>query len=454
MDILRKNRRRKRRRARLASAFEVLEQRNLLAIDLSLPAEADARVSQGADADVNFDEWQLYTVNNGGYSSRSFLRFDVANLVGQVDNAKVILHPVSMGVSGSITNQAKLVDDDTWSESTITWNNKPAPSAVVGSWTAQDGVAVEIDVTTHVQNLLASPFDDQLSLEISSSYSNGGSYWVSYGHAEGTVALRPELRISGMFDNQHAPVAADDVYYGVPSQLLQIGENRGVLSNDVDADGQLLTAAMVSQPVDSSGNAAGTVTLDPTGSLSYDPAGFAGLATFTYRATDVMGATDTATVTLDVAPQYQMDMIASADAHVVFSDADANFGDQPNLYSLNYSSSTTNILVRFNMGQLSGNLSSATMVLHPTSMGATGTMHRAQLVNDDSWNENTVTWNSQPGAGSVIDDWTVCCNSKPRQCSKNGDNKDRVNSRKESSATDRQHSQSKICRRSFQVFFF
>ena len=77
-----------------------------------------------------------------------------------------------------------------------------------------------------------------------------------------------------------APVAAGDSYKTGKGKTLTVA-GRGVLANDTDADGDALTAAVVTQPAN------GTLTLNPNGSFTYTPnAGFTGTDTFTYVAND------------------------------------------------------------------------------------------------------------------------------------------------------------------------
>jgi hypothetical protein len=72
----------------------------------------------------------------------------------------------------------------------------------------------------------------------------------------------------------------------------------GVLANDVDPDGDVLTAQLVTPPAD------GTVELHADGSFSFTvPEGYGGIATFVYRAVDDDGAGDLATVYIRVLGQ-------------------------------------------------------------------------------------------------------------------------------------------------------
>ncbi len=93
-----------------------------------------------------------------------------------------------------------------------------------------------------------------------------------------------------------APVANPDTYSTAGGIQLAIAA-AGVLGNDTDADGDLLTAAFETGPAN------GTLVLLPDGSFTYTPdAGFSGVDTFTYRAVDSTGLTSApATVTINVA---------------------------------------------------------------------------------------------------------------------------------------------------------
>ena len=91
-------------------------------------------------------------------------------------------------------------------------------------------------------------------------------------------------------------------YSALKKTRLTIGAP-GVLKNDTDADNDLKNAVLVTGVT----AAQGTLTLLPNGSLTFSPAkGFAGMATFTYRAVDATGLTsNTATVKIDVGTKDQ-----------------------------------------------------------------------------------------------------------------------------------------------------
>jgi VCBS repeat-containing protein len=103
-----------------------------------------------------------------------------------------------------------------------------------------------------------------------------------------TITIRPAQQPN------NAPIAADDsasTTAGVPVTVTV----PGVLGNDSDPDGHVITAVLVAGP------GHGTVTLDPNGTFTYNPAaGFTGNDTFTYQASDGLLLSNIAKVTIGV----------------------------------------------------------------------------------------------------------------------------------------------------------
>ncbi len=126
------------------------------------------------------------------------------------------------------------------------------------------------------------------------------------GHPYGIEADRVPTRMIGHVQasaNQYpgclvpdnvAPTASDDAYSTFDDLDLQVAAP-GVLGNDGDADGDPLSAVLVSSPSN------GSLTLDADGSFVYSPdAGFIGSDSFTYKATDGLLESSPAVVTVDV----------------------------------------------------------------------------------------------------------------------------------------------------------
>ena len=90
------------------------------------------------------------------------------------------------------------------------------------------------------------------------------------------------------------PVAVNDSYSLNQDTVLTVPA-AGVLVNDTDADGDLLTAVQVSGP------SHGTLTLNANGSFTYTPtSGYHGADSFTYKANDGTADSNVATVSLTI----------------------------------------------------------------------------------------------------------------------------------------------------------
>jgi VCBS repeat-containing protein len=109
------------------------------------------------------------------------------------------------------------------------------------------------------------------------------------------------------------PVARDDAYATDEDTALTVAAP-GVLGNDTDADGNALSAVLVSGP------AHGTLALSADGSFSYTPvSNFNGTDSFTYKANDGTADSNVAAVTLTVRPRNDAP-VAVNDAYTLAED--------------------------------------------------------------------------------------------------------------------------------------
>ncbi|MBU1657471.1 tandem-95 repeat protein, partial [bacterium] len=117
------------------------------------------------------------------------------------------------------------------------------------------------------------------------------SYTVSDGEFESSANVT--VNVVGTTDNT-APDIQNDVT-SVSEDVAIVITASSLLANDTDADGDTLTITSVQDA------AHGTVSLDADGNVVFTPdANYNGAANFTYTVSDSHGATDTATVTLEV----------------------------------------------------------------------------------------------------------------------------------------------------------
>lgn len=128
----------------------------------------------------------------------------------------------------------------------------------------------------------------------------------SYGHGLTDVQAAYQL-LSTAAPNQ-APAASNDAWSMSAGATLDVAAP-GVLGNDSDADGDGLTAVLAN------GTASGSLALNADGSFSYTPnAGFAGTDSFTYRASDGVLQSSSATVSITVNPVVNTPPLAVNDS--------------------------------------------------------------------------------------------------------------------------------------------
>ena len=118
------------------------------------------------------------------------------------------------------------------------------------------------------------------------------SYRATNAHGQSSVAT-VRIEVTAVND---VPVAGDDLFLAQEDVALVVAAP-GVLSNDDDVEGPLVSVQIVASP------AHGAATLDDDGSFTYVPQENSyGLDFFTYRVTDEEGASDTARVSILVNP--------------------------------------------------------------------------------------------------------------------------------------------------------
>jgi VCBS repeat-containing protein len=126
------------------------------------------------------------------------------------------------------------------------------------------------------------------------------------------------------------PVAANDSYTTNEDTALTISAP-GVLTNDTDADGNSLTASVVTGP------GHGALSLNGNGSFTYTPAAdYNGTDTFTYKVNDGTADSNTATVTMTINPvndapvavndSYTTNEDTALNGNVLSNDTDADAG--------------------------------------------------------------------------------------------------------------------------------
>jgi len=146
------------------------------------------------------------------------------------------------------------------------------------------------------------------------------------GTANGGIDFSPSQTFTITVVNVNdAPITHDDRLVVSEDKLLTVSAP-GVLGNDMDMEGDAMTAVKLSNPTH------GVLSFNTNGSFTYQPnPNFVGNDTFTYAATDGVLPSGATTVTISVAPindaPVAADDVASSDGHPVTINVAANDTD-------------------------------------------------------------------------------------------------------------------------------
>ena len=124
---------------------------------VALGAAADAYVRDGTYADTNFGgaaDLQVKSVATAGWNRHTYLRFDLTKFGGGVTSAKLRLHARLDNTASASVPVSVFSGPEGWTESGITWNNKPASgTTLLKSFTVAGTTAkyYEVDLTSYFQ---------------------------------------------------------------------------------------------------------------------------------------------------------------------------------------------------------------------------------------------------------------------------------------------------------------
>ena len=250
-----------------------------------------------------------YTPNNG------FTGIDTFTYRASDGSLESNLATVSITVAG-VANTAPIAVND---------NYNFAEDAVFTT-TLANGVLFndsDAESNTLTAQLVAGPTHGSLTFNADGTFTytpnanyNGTdsfTYQANDGTSNSNVAT-VNLTIAALND---APVGSSDAYDTNEDTALVVGGS-GVLTNDTDADGNTLTATLVSSPTH------GIVVLNADGSFTYTPdAGYHGTDVFTYQAND--GTTNSGAITVLLTINSVNDLPVSLDdAYSVAEDGTLN----------------------------------------------------------------------------------------------------------------------------------
>jgi len=308
------------------------------ATTLSFVAIADAYVEELHPTTNNgtTDYLQVESANNR--NSESYIRFSVSGVAGSLQSARL---RVFTTVNSSSNGPAVYTTSNTWTETGITWNNRPARTSGV-----IDNKGV-IDKNTWVEYNVAAVIAG-----------NGTFNFVLVGDSS------DEVRFSSRQGSD-------------PPQL--------VITFNPSTNTPTATATP-----SRTGTPTATATRTPTATQSSGP-------TPTRTPTLPSGSTPTSTRT-PTSVGNLFTFIPIADAYVDSGNSSTNYGS---LTTLRVDGSpTVRSYLRFNIQGLSGTVTSATLRVFANSSLSTG--YDARSVSDNTWVESSITYNNAPPVGSVL----------------------------------------------------
>ena len=112
---------------------------------MTLAAVADARVLQ-SNPDTNYGSLGRLDVDSPG--EESYIRFNVTGVTGAVQNATLRLFVANASSNGP----SIYATDNSWTETGITWNNRPGPitAALANLGSVATDTWAEYDLTGHI----------------------------------------------------------------------------------------------------------------------------------------------------------------------------------------------------------------------------------------------------------------------------------------------------------------
>jgi VCBS repeat-containing protein len=217
---------------------------------------------------------------------------------GELTSELVVVELMVMAV-----NDARVAMDDEYFTDKNTSLSVAVPGVLANDVDADgDTLTVEVvDAPSHGTLTLAA--DGSFLYEPDPDYVGADEF--SYRAKDGLEGAIARVSIQVRAENER-PKAVNDSYRVGGNSEFVVGGADGVLRNDSDPDGDALSAVLFRGP------SYGNLTLNSDGSFSYTPnAGFSGIDSFLYRASDGDLQSRLAVVTLRVSGPVQPSQVAS-----------------------------------------------------------------------------------------------------------------------------------------------
>jgi len=288
----------------------------------------DIYLSYYFNEELTENEWNAYTPKwnqvavtyNGSEASMYFDGIKVASDFGDIPDISIYHNPLKIGDYGGGNSLLSGNMDDIrfYNRALSALEIQEMYSAVIDqSFAGVLANDTDLDGDTLTATLVQTTTNGTLTLQDNGKFkyvpnaSYSGNDNFIYKAYDGTYS---SANTTASISVSTPPTAANDSYSLNEGAALIVDAVAGVLSNDTDAESDVLTAVKLTEPTN------GTLTFNADGSFTYTHDGGASTSdSFTYKANDGIGNSNTATVTFTI--------VTSDDVPVANSDA---YGTQEN----------------------------------------------------------------------------------------------------------------------------
>ena len=245
----------------------------------------DSSLSKGSLA-AGATDICVFTVTypvSGNY--KAWVQVDTEQQVNELNETNNVL-----STSINSTNTPPVAVNDAYSTNKNTILNIPATGVLGNDTDADNDPLTAVIVAEPAHGMVTLNSDGSFIYNPAAGYAGSDSF--TYRAYDGKDYSN-DAKVSITIINT-APVAVNDTYSANRNSVLNIA-SPGVLKNDTDANGDALTASLVS------GVTHGALTLNSDGSFIYNPtAGYTGSDSFTYRAYDGKDYSNNAKVSITI----------------------------------------------------------------------------------------------------------------------------------------------------------
>lgn len=209
----------------------------------SLNAVADAYVRGADHADSNFGSEPIIEIKNHSVDlaeyREGFIKYDLSSIPPTVSS--VILKMYVATNTGGTRHNCSFVADDAWTETEITYNNRPAAGTLLDSkGVPTAGTWIEFDVTNQVQTEVLG--DGFISFQISDEREN---VYVTYDSKEGANAPLLSYGAPGGSNNYTISASAGANGSITPGGIYTVTEGSGQTFDIVPEEGYKIEDVLV-----------------------------------------------------------------------------------------------------------------------------------------------------------------------------------------------------------------